>query len=165
MPRSSRFNRRATGFEAGDVVVVDSRLETPLDAKILAPGRQVFIYTATQNIEKQLALEALGASVIALPGPSGKVDLVAMLRDLAQREVNELHVEAGHKLNGSLIREGLVDEFLVYLAPKLLGQGHGMADFGPLTDVAQAVPLRFVSSDFVGVDLRIVARLPGRDVF
>ena len=74
-----------------------------------------------------------------LPGANGKVDLAVMLRDLAQREINELHVEAGEKLNGSLIREGLVDEFVVYLAPKLIGQGRGMAHFGPLQDLAQAV--------------------------
>jgi diaminohydroxyphosphoribosylaminopyrimidine deaminase/5-amino-6-(5-phosphoribosylamino)uracil reductase len=93
------------------------------------------------------------------------VDLAAMLRDLAQREVNELHVEAGHKLNGSLIREGLVDEFLVYLAPKLIGLGCDMAYFGPLTDLAKAVPLTFKSTDMLGPDLRIVARIPGRDQF
>jgi diaminohydroxyphosphoribosylaminopyrimidine deaminase / 5-amino-6-(5-phosphoribosylamino)uracil reductase len=76
-----------------------------------------------------------------------------------------LHVEAGHKLNGSLIRAGLVDEFLVYLAPKLLGVGAGMSNLGPLTELAQAVPLAFKSCDMVGPDLRIVARIPGRDVF
>jgi len=76
-----------------------------------------------------------------------------------------LHVEAGHKLNGSLIREGLVDELLVYLAPKLIGEGRGMAHFGPLADLAQAVALEFVSSDRVGPDIRLLARIPGRDRF
>jgi diaminohydroxyphosphoribosylaminopyrimidine deaminase/5-amino-6-(5-phosphoribosylamino)uracil reductase len=147
-------------------VVVDSRLEIPLQAKILScPGRRVFIYTATAGSARQAELEALGATVIALPGAGGKVDLAAMLRDLALREVNELHVEAGHKLNGSLIREGLVDEFLVYLAPKLLGQGAGMASFGPFTELAQAVPLQFLSTEMTGPDLRVIARLPGRDAF
>jgi diaminohydroxyphosphoribosylaminopyrimidine deaminase/5-amino-6-(5-phosphoribosylamino)uracil reductase len=71
-----------------------------------------------------------------------------MLRDLALRGVNELHVEAGHKLNGSLLREGLVDEFLVYLAPKLLGDGFGMASpmSGPLTALTDALALDFRSS-------------------
>jgi diaminohydroxyphosphoribosylaminopyrimidine deaminase / 5-amino-6-(5-phosphoribosylamino)uracil reductase len=87
------------------------------------------------------------------------------LRDLAQRGVNELHVEAGHKLNGSLIREALVDELLVYLAPKLVGQGREMAHFGPLTNLAQAIPLEFLSSDMIGPDLRLVARVAGRDQF
>jgi diaminohydroxyphosphoribosylaminopyrimidine deaminase/5-amino-6-(5-phosphoribosylamino)uracil reductase len=147
------------------VVVVDSRLETPLDAKIFMPGRILFIYTAVQDPAKQAALEARGATVIALPGAGGKVDLAAMLRNLAAREINELHVEAGFKLNGSLVREGLVDEFLVYLAPKLLGQGQGMAAFGPLADLGQAVPLQFLSTQRIGPDLRVLARIPGRDSF
>ena len=92
-----------------------------------------------------------------------------MLRDLARREVNELHVEAGHKLNGSLLREGLVDELLVYLAPKLIGDGLGMASGihtgGPLADLAGALPLEFRTFDRVGPDLRIVARVAGRDAF
>jgi diaminohydroxyphosphoribosylaminopyrimidine deaminase/5-amino-6-(5-phosphoribosylamino)uracil reductase len=100
-----------------------------------------------------------------LPDPNDKVDLAAVLRDLARREINELHVEAGEKLNGSLIREGLVDEFVVYLAPKLIGLGSGMAHFGPLQDLAQAVPLEFKSTAMLGPDLRIVARVSGRDTF
>jgi len=148
-----------------DAVVVDSRLETPPDAKIFVPGRRLFIYAAVQDPQRQAALEARGAVVIHLPGPGGKVDLAAMLRDLAAREINEVHVEAGHKLNGSLIREGLVDELLVYLAPKLVGQGRQMAHFGPLADLAGAVAFEFLSSERVGPDLRVVARIPGRDRF
>jgi diaminohydroxyphosphoribosylaminopyrimidine deaminase / 5-amino-6-(5-phosphoribosylamino)uracil reductase len=147
------------------LVVVDSRLETPLDAHLFIAGRALYIYAAERNDTKQLALEARGATVIYLPGANGKVDLATMLRDLAQREVNELHVEAGEKLNGSLIREGLVDEFVVYLAPKLIGQGRGMAQFGPLDDLAQAVPLEFKSTEQLGPDLRIVARVCGSDRF
>ena len=151
------------------LVVVDSRLETPLDANLFLPGRAVYIYAAQQNEAKKLALEARGATVNYLPGPEedtqGKVDLAGMLRDLAKREVNELHVEAGHRLNGSLIREGLVDEFVVYLAPKFIGQGRGMASFGPLADLADAVPLEFKSTAMLGPDLRIVAQIPGRSQF
>ncbi|MDO8440526.1 MAG: bifunctional diaminohydroxyphosphoribosylaminopyrimidine deaminase/5-amino-6-(5-phosphoribosylamino)uracil reductase RibD [Polaromonas sp.] len=147
------------------LVVVDSRLETPLDAHLFMAGRALYIYAAEQNDAKKSALEARGASVIYLPGANGKVDLAAMLRDLAQREVNELHVEAGHKLNGSLIREGLVDEFVVYLAPKLIGQGAGIASFGPITELSQAVDLEFRSADRLGPDLRVVARVKGRDQF
>ncbi|MEY4345705.1 MAG: hypothetical protein RL032_1537, partial [Pseudomonadota bacterium] len=69
------------------------------------------------------------------------------------------------KLNGSLIREGLADEFLIYLAPKLVGQGAGMADFGPLTDLTCALQLEFKSTAMVGQDLRILARVTGRDQF
>ena len=148
-----------------DAVVVDSRLDTPTDAQIFLPGRRLFIYSAVQDAQRQAALETRGAIVVCLPGPGGKVDLAAMLRDLASRGINELHVEAGHKLNGSLIREGLVDEMLVYLAPKLVGQGREMAHFGPLADLGQAVGLAFVSSEMVGPDLRLIARVPGRDRF
>ncbi|MDP2819658.1 MAG: bifunctional diaminohydroxyphosphoribosylaminopyrimidine deaminase/5-amino-6-(5-phosphoribosylamino)uracil reductase RibD [Polaromonas sp.] len=147
------------------LVVVDSRLETPLDAQLFIPGRTIYIYAAEQNGAKKAALEARGATVVYQPGVNGKVDLAAMLHDLARREVNELHVEAGHKLNGSLIREGLVDEFLVYLAPKLIGQGSGMASFGPITELSHAVELDFRSSERLGPDLRIVARVRGRDSF
>jgi diaminohydroxyphosphoribosylaminopyrimidine deaminase / 5-amino-6-(5-phosphoribosylamino)uracil reductase len=148
-----------------DAAVVDSRLETPLDANIFIPGRRLFIYTAFQDAPRQAGLEARGATVICLPGPGGKVDLGAMLRDLARREINELHVEAGWRLNGSLIREDLVDEWLIYLAPKLVGQGRGMAHFGPLADLAGVVALEFMSTEMVGPDLRLVARAAGRDGF
>jgi diaminohydroxyphosphoribosylaminopyrimidine deaminase / 5-amino-6-(5-phosphoribosylamino)uracil reductase len=157
--------RLAAAPRQPNAVVVDSRLETPLAAKIFQPGRRLFIYAAVRDPQREAALTAGGATLVFLPGASGKVDLAAMLRDLAQRGVNELHVEAGHKLNGSLIREGLVDELLVYLAPKLIGQGRDMASFGPLTELAQALPLEFVSSDTVGPDLRIVARVAGRNRF
>ncbi len=153
------------------LVVVDSALQTPLDSPIFMPGRKLFIYAAMENAAKADALSAQGAKVIYLPGKqvdgsaTGKVDLVALLHDLGQREINELHVEAGHKLNGSLLREGLVDELLVYLAPKLMGQGADMAHFGPLTELAQALPLTFESTAMVGPDLRILARFGKRGDF
>jgi diaminohydroxyphosphoribosylaminopyrimidine deaminase/5-amino-6-(5-phosphoribosylamino)uracil reductase len=148
------------------LVIVDSRMETPLSARLFqVTGRQIWIYAAVDNPEKQAALQTTGAQVRVMPGPSGKVDLPAMLRDLAEREVNELHVEAGHKLNGSLVREGLIDEFLLYLAPKLIGQGRGMAQFGPLTDLTASLPLTFTNHDMIGPDLRLLARVTGRDIF
>jgi diaminohydroxyphosphoribosylaminopyrimidine deaminase/5-amino-6-(5-phosphoribosylamino)uracil reductase len=148
------------------LVVVDSRLETPLDAKLFIPGRPLFIYAAVPDEAKKAALQTQSATVIYCPGERNKVDLAAMLRDLAaRREVNEVHVEAGHKLNGSLVREGLVDEFLVYLAPKLLGQGRGMVNIGPLSALSDAVALEFHETTPVGPDLRLRARVPGRDRF
>ena len=149
-------------------VVVDSRLEIPLSARILQPPGEVLVYTALPPHEaagKTAALAALGVSVVHSPGDGGKVDLAAMLDDLAKREVNELHVEAGHKLNGSLVRGGLVDEFLVYLAPTLLGSGREMARFGPLAALTEGVALEFQSVERVGADLRVLARPPGRADF
>lgn len=157
--------RLATAERQPFAVVVDSRLDTPADAAIFVPGRPLVLYAAAPDPTREAALRARGATIVHLPGANAKVDLGAMLKDLATREVNELHVEAGHKLNGSLIREGHVDELLVYLAPKLMGAGRDMAAFGPLTELAQALPLDFVSTDRVGPDLRIVARVAGRDRF
>jgi diaminohydroxyphosphoribosylaminopyrimidine deaminase/5-amino-6-(5-phosphoribosylamino)uracil reductase len=151
------------------LVIVDSRLQTPLDAPFFIAGRAIYIYAAAQNDAKKAELEARGATVILMPGEKegtqDKVDLRAMLHDLAAREINELHVEAGHQLNGALIREGLVDELVVYLAPKLLGQGRDMASFGPLSALSEAVPLEFKSTEMLGPDLRLVARIAGRDQF
>ena len=147
------------------LVLVDSALQVPLDASLFIADRAVYIYAATENHCKKRALEARGAIVICMPDGRGKVDLAAMVRDLGRREINELHIEAGYKLNGSLVREGLVDELLVYLAPKLLGEGRGMLQWGPLTELSQALTLDFKALDRVGPDVRLVARVTGRDRF
>jgi diaminohydroxyphosphoribosylaminopyrimidine deaminase/5-amino-6-(5-phosphoribosylamino)uracil reductase len=147
------------------LVIVDSRLETPLGANLFIAGRTLYIYAAIQDDAKKKALEERGATVIYLPAPNGKVDLAGMLRDLARREINELHVEAGHKLNGSFLREGLVDELLLYTAPKLMGIAQGIATFGPLESLQDAVNLRCLSAQMVGDDLRVLARVAGRDQF
>ena len=148
------------------LVIVDSQLETPPSAKLFQHSqagaktpRKVWIYAAKDHPEKRQALEALGAHVTLLPNTQGKVDLPALMTDLARREVNELHVEAGHKLNGSLIREACVDEFLVYLAPKMLGMGQGMAHLGPLQDLSQGLSLVFTETQLIGKDLRVLARV------
>jgi diaminohydroxyphosphoribosylaminopyrimidine deaminase/5-amino-6-(5-phosphoribosylamino)uracil reductase len=141
-------------------VIVDSRLATPPGAKILdAPG-SVLIYAATLDASRAAALRERGAEIALAPGANAKVDLAAMLADLAARGINELHVEAGHKLNGSFVRERLVDEFLVYVAPKLLGIGRELAAFGPLEALSDGLALRFQSVAQIGDDLRLLARPP-----
>lgn len=147
------------------VVLVDSDLQLPLDASVFIAERALYIYAAVENDAKKRALEERGATVIVLPNSQGKVDLPAMMKDLARREINELHVEAGSKLNGSLVRDGLVDELLVYLAPKLIGDGRGMLQWGPLATLSHALPLDFTAVDTVGRDVRLVARVTGRDCF
>ena len=139
-------------------VIVDSRLDTPAASRILDTPGQVLIYAAQPDATKRTELEARGARIAVAANPGGKVDLSAMLADLATRGINELHVEAGHKLNGSFVREGLVDEYLVYMAPKLLGQGRELAAFGPLAQLADAPQLRFTSITPIGDDIRILAR-------
>lgn len=152
-------------------VVVDSRLDISPQARILQPPGEVWIYNAADphaTAPARAALRSQGAVLIDCPGPAKaaggtpKVDLAAMLHDLARREVNELHVEAGHKLNGSLLREGLVDELLLYLAPRLLGPGAGLAHIGPFEALQQGLELVFNEVVSVGPDLRIRARfVPG----
>jgi diaminohydroxyphosphoribosylaminopyrimidine deaminase/5-amino-6-(5-phosphoribosylamino)uracil reductase len=153
------------------LVIVDSALQTPADAALFGPRRKVLIYAAQPHAAREAALRAAGAEIVYLPSPAGqgeqapKVDLQAMVQDLAQRECNEVHIEAGHKLNGSLLRAGLLDELLVYLAPLWLGKGAGMSNFGPLSALAQGLALEFQSAQRIGPDLRILARLQDSAVF
>ena len=141
------------------LVVVDSRLETPLNAKLFGPERPVWIYAAMDDATKRQALEARGAHDVVLPNANGKVDLPQMLLDLGRRQINEVHVEAGHKLNGSLLREGLVDELLLYQAPLLIGQGRGLTNLGPIEHLDAAVRLHWHDISQIGADLRLIARL------
>ncbi|MFT3717936.1 bifunctional diaminohydroxyphosphoribosylaminopyrimidine deaminase/5-amino-6-(5-phosphoribosylamino)uracil reductase RibD [Pseudorhodoferax sp.] len=149
------------------LALIDSRLQLPPTARLFGPARRLLVYHAVGDEAKADALRARGATVVRLPGgtppTAAKVDLAAALRDLAAREVNEVHVEAGTQLNGSLLREGLVDELLVYLAPRLIGEGLGMARLGPLAALSDAQVLQWGAIDRIGPDLRILARIPGRD--
>ena len=147
-------------------VVVDSKLEIAASARILQPPGRALVYTASDDAARLSALAAPHIEVARLPANAqGKTDLAAMLLDLARREINELHVEAGEKLNGSLLREGLVDELLVYIAPRLLGTGRGIAAIGPLASLAESLDFEFVDVERVGTDLRLRLRPPGRAVF
>jgi diaminohydroxyphosphoribosylaminopyrimidine deaminase/5-amino-6-(5-phosphoribosylamino)uracil reductase len=138
-------------------VIVDSRLDIDLDARILQ-GEPCWLVAAQPDPDKLAALSAAGHEVILLPNASGKVDLPALMRELGRREVNELHVEAGSKLNASLVREGCVDELLVYLAPSLIGPGQGMFALPALTQLDHKQQLTFHAVSQVGPDLRILAR-------
>ena len=132
-------------------VIIDSRLETPRDARILR-GERALVFAGRDG-----ALP--NAEVLALPNPQGKVDLPRMLEVLAQRGVNELHVEAGLRLNGSLVREGCVDEFLLYLNPSFLGDGaQGMLELPALASLEARLRLRLLSLERLGDDLRLLAR-------
>ncbi len=139
-------------------VVLDSQLRSPLTARIFQQPDSVLVYAAQPPADRLQAFTAHGIEVVSMANAHGQVDLPAMLADLARRGINELHVEAGGQLNGSLVREGLVDEYLIYLAPKLLGSGLDMAAFGPLASLAHAPQLRFHDIERVGCDVRILAR-------
>jgi len=143
-------------------VLVDSRLDVSPQAQIFV-GAPTLVFCASldaRNAERADLLRAHGAEIVALGNEHGKVDLPAMLAELGARGVNELHVEAGYKLNGSLLREGCVDELLVYLAPSLLGTDSlSMIDLAAPANLDQRKRLNFHAVDRVGADLRILARL------
>ena len=138
-------------------IVVDSQLQISPDAKILQ-GRGTWIVAAQSDPQREARLRELGAEVILLPNASGKVDLAELMRELGRRQINELHVEAGFKLNGSLLREGCVDELLLYLAPTLLGPAMGMANLPVLDSLSARQSLHFHEVRQIGPDLRILAR-------
>lgn len=140
-------------------VIVDSQLRTPPAARILdAPGEVLVFSAAGADPARADALRARGAEVAEAPGADGRVDLAAVLAHLGRRGINELHVEAGRTLSGAFVQQRLVDEFLVYMAPKLLGIGRELAAFGPLTALDDAVALQFHSVERIGGDLRLLAR-------
>ena len=140
-------------------VVVDSRLETPLDARLLSEGLAL-LATANADVEKTAALHARGAQVLCLPNAAGKVDLHALMQELARREINELHVEGGSRLSGALLNAGLVDEILMYLAPCLIGaSARGLFDLPALQSLEGRCRLVFHDVRMVGADLRVLTRV------
>ena len=141
-------------------VVVDSKLDIALTARILQDA-PVLIVAAAESGEKAAALRAAGHFVEMLPNAAGKVDLKALLELLARRGINEVHAEAGCKLNGSLLREGLVDELLLYLAPCLIGDAaSGLFNLPELTSLAGKQRLKIRDLRQLGEDIRLIARFP-----
>jgi diaminohydroxyphosphoribosylaminopyrimidine deaminase/5-amino-6-(5-phosphoribosylamino)uracil reductase len=133
-------------------VVVDSRLAIADTARILEGG-SVLIFC---GVEKK---RNVNAEILQLPNKQGKVDLPKMLEELGRRGVNELHVEAGFRLNGSLVREGCVDEFLIYLNPSFLGdEAQGMLALSGISSLDHKIKMKISSMDRVGDDIRILAR-------
>jgi diaminohydroxyphosphoribosylaminopyrimidine deaminase/5-amino-6-(5-phosphoribosylamino)uracil reductase len=145
-------------------VLVDSRLEVNPAARIVEGGNTLdaCALESGSRREKTAALRELGCEVITLAGVGGKVDLAALLVELGNRGVNELHVEAGAKLNGSLLREDLVDELLMYVAPMLLGDATPLAALSAPEAIDRGVAQRFHSIERIGEDLRVIARRPER---
>ena len=141
--------------------VIDSRLELPAAAKLLR-GAPAIVFTASRDAARRAALEALGAEVVEGPDDSdrpGKTDLAAVASELARHGFNEVTVEAGGKLMGSLIAAGVIDELVLYLAPRLLGDAaQGLFALPHMTRLEQAIGTRVVDVRAVGEDLRVTAR-------
>ena len=136
-------------------VVVDRYGDTPPGAQVLTGGHALVVTAGKHN-----AQWPNGTQVLALPDRDGRVDLAAMLAALAAREINEVHVEAGAKLNGALLDAGLIDELLLYLAPSLIGDpARGAFErAAPLAALAGRATLAIDAIDRLGADVRIVAR-------
>jgi len=144
-------------------VIVDRAAETPPSARVLADGDAWIVTAGSRNPEWPA-----GTEVLTLPDADLRIDLRALMRELGSRGINELHVEAGGKLNGALFAAGLVDEVVVYLAPCLIGDpARGIAEWrSGLADLSDRIPLAIVDVTRIGDDLRIVARVANerRDV-
>lgn len=138
-------------------VLVDSRLEVDLNARLLK-GAPTWVACAVGNPDKERELRDRGCELMHLPNERNKVDLGALMRQLGESGINELHVEAGYKLNGSLVRAGLVDEVLMYVAPSLLGKGLPPLELDAPTELEARLQLKFTSVDMIGADLRVMAR-------
>jgi diaminohydroxyphosphoribosylaminopyrimidine deaminase/5-amino-6-(5-phosphoribosylamino)uracil reductase len=150
-------------------IIIDSKLDIPLTAAVLKPfangstsckdgGVMVVCseITSDAQLTKRAQLQAQGVEVISMPNSMGKVDLPALMRYLATEcEMNEIHVEAGYKLNGSLLREGCVDELLVYLAPTLLGSGLGIANLPELSSLTERTDWKRIDVTAFDPDLRL----------
>lgn len=145
-------------------MLLDRNLVIPLGAKLLQ-GDNAFIFTTSKDKSKIERLRESGAQVIELNEPSSPdqgVDLNELMQVLTQLEINELMIEAGSKLNGAFIQAGLVDEFIIYLAPSLIGHtAQRMFDFPELTDLTEKKMLKIQDIRILGVDgdIRIIANL------
>ena len=143
-------------------IIVDSKLETPPHAKILNHTNQSGVMIVCANLDdassqaKVKVFEARGIQVIPMANEFGKVDLPKLFAYLAQeREMNEIHVESGFKLNGSMLREGCVDELLLYYAPFFMGEGIGMANMPTLPSLGSRQDWQIIDQCIIGSDIRL----------
>ncbi len=138
-------------------VVVDSKLRMPMDAKMLRLPGETWIATVANDKDKRRALEQRGAKVLVLPDDGqGRVDLRQLMDHLGDRQINEVLIEAGPRLNGALLSQGLVDEWLLYLAPKLLGDSaRGLFHLPGIKSMTDSIGLSMTDVRSIGPDLRI----------
>lgn len=139
-------------------IVVDSSFRISVNARVLDPPGFRLVVGAEDRPNKIDELRQHGVDVLLARGADGRVDLGMMLLHLARLDINEVHVEAGETLNTALLRAGLADELIVYLAPKLIGEGHGMVALGDLQSLTNCLNLRFVSVTMAGDDVCVRVR-------
>lgn len=152
------LNVRRPGVPQPLRVVADSRWRTPPGARTLGLDGSVII-AGRSDLDPDTRLADSGAELLPLPSVEGRVDLQALLAELGRREINEVHVEAGPGLCGALIGQGLVDEILLYVAPKLMGDdARGMFALGTLEEMAASIALEWLNAERIGPDMRLRLR-------
>ena len=140
-------------------VVVDSRLRVSPTAKLFQDSASALVFHANADPQHVERLRGLGVRVEQVAARDGRVDLLLVLQRLAQLEINEVLVEAGATLSGALLRAGLIDELIIYLAPHIMGDGaRGMMSLPQLSSMDQRYPFEFTGLRRIGEDLRITAR-------
>lgn len=146
-------------------VILDPHLSTPQTARFLSqPGRSLIV-TAAEEPEIQQRLEQAGAEVISLPHGPDAIDLNALMRLLAEREINEVLLETGAILSGAVLQAGIIDELVIYMAPKLMGDNtKGLFHTPGLDSLADAISLDILDIRAIGKDWRITARIHQEDV-
>lgn len=138
-------------------VVLDSQFRISSDAKIFAQPGPIVVIGAQDN-QARRSLETQHVETLVLGGREGRVDLAAVLAWLAKKECNEILVEAGATLSGAFLKQGLLDELVIYVAPKLLGDAaRGLFNLPGLTSMSEQISLNIQEVRNVGEDLRISA--------
>ncbi len=145
-------------------VILDPHLSTPESARFLQQPGKSLIVTATEDPEVQERLEQAGAEVVYMPHGPDAIDLHALMGLLVEREINEVQLETGAILSGAVLHAGIIDELVIYMAPKLMGDGaRGLFHMPGLDKLADALSLDIRSIRAIGEDWRIIAHIRPED--
>ena len=151
---------RVAEFRQPVRVVLDSRLRFPGTAKMLSEPGRILVVTGNGERDKSAMGIANGAEIIASAMRGERLDLESVLNHLGRLEFNEILVEAGPTLNGALLQARLVDEMVIYIAPKLMGsEALPMARLDTIATMAECIELSILDTRAVGPDVRVRARV------
>ena len=137
-------------------VILDSTLRISTTANVASIAERVFILTLSKDEAKKETLQKVGFEVYNLPEKQGRLDLVEVMKFLATQEINEVLVEAGAVLNGALLSKNMVDEWIIYMAPYILGdEGLGMFTLPGLQKLVDKKKIKFQDVRHVGQDIKL----------